>query len=310
MRKYALVKHHDRVGRMTDILEYSDVAFPRDRFPRCAARRAARGRRLRSSRSTAIMCSIRHVYIERRLTPLNLHLERADADERARAVREYGDAIAAARGGEHLRRRPAVQELRRHALWPRHLLRLRRDRIPDGLHVPPHPAAAAGLRRDVARRLVSGRSARRLPGGVRDVPADRPGAARGFHARPREPARGGLVAAGSAGDPRWRRSRGAFVPTSAFASRRPRDRAATSRRRSASPLRRCKAKRRFAARRATVRSSRDRSAAVAHRSSQNAGAQRLCFTRSSAEHFEQQRAQASSAFQLATIGHRGQSRVP
>ena len=27
--KYALVKHHDRAGRMTDILEYSDVAFPR-----------------------------------------------------------------------------------------------------------------------------------------------------------------------------------------------------------------------------------------------------------------------------------------
>ena len=27
--KYTLVKHHDRVGRMTDILEYSDVAFPR-----------------------------------------------------------------------------------------------------------------------------------------------------------------------------------------------------------------------------------------------------------------------------------------
>src|SRR5207244_10871797 len=31
-QKYALVKHHDRAGRMTDILEYSDVAFPRDRF--------------------------------------------------------------------------------------------------------------------------------------------------------------------------------------------------------------------------------------------------------------------------------------
>ena len=31
-QKYTLVKHHDRVGRMTDILEYSDVAFPRERF--------------------------------------------------------------------------------------------------------------------------------------------------------------------------------------------------------------------------------------------------------------------------------------
>ena len=31
-QKYALVKHHDRAGRMTDILEYSDVAIPRERF--------------------------------------------------------------------------------------------------------------------------------------------------------------------------------------------------------------------------------------------------------------------------------------
>ena len=30
--KYLLVKQHDRVGRMADTLEYSDVAFPRDRF--------------------------------------------------------------------------------------------------------------------------------------------------------------------------------------------------------------------------------------------------------------------------------------
>ncbi|HEX5862763.1 MAG TPA: bifunctional isocitrate dehydrogenase kinase/phosphatase, partial [Casimicrobiaceae bacterium] len=31
-QKYLLVKHHDRVGRMADTLEYSDVAFPRARF--------------------------------------------------------------------------------------------------------------------------------------------------------------------------------------------------------------------------------------------------------------------------------------
>ena len=37
---------------------------------------------------------VRHVYIERRLTPLNMFLERADDWERARVIREYGDAIA------------------------------------------------------------------------------------------------------------------------------------------------------------------------------------------------------------------------
>ena len=52
--KYLLVKQHDRVGRMADTLEYSNVAFPRARFERRAARRAgallpepARGRRRR-----------------------------------------------------------------------------------------------------------------------------------------------------------------------------------------------------------------------------------------------------------------------
>ena len=30
--KYRLVKLHDRVGRMADTMEYSEVAFPKDRF--------------------------------------------------------------------------------------------------------------------------------------------------------------------------------------------------------------------------------------------------------------------------------------
>jgi len=37
--KYLLVKNHDRVGRMADTLEYSDVAFPRSRFSRRFAQR-------------------------------------------------------------------------------------------------------------------------------------------------------------------------------------------------------------------------------------------------------------------------------
>ena len=92
MRKYALVKHHDRVGRMTDILEYSDVALPRDRFPDSLLDelRAVAASQVEIDGDHVL---IRHVYIERRLTPLNLYLERAGAIERARAMREYGDAI-------------------------------------------------------------------------------------------------------------------------------------------------------------------------------------------------------------------------
>jgi isocitrate dehydrogenase kinase/phosphatase len=49
-RKYVYVKQHDRVGRMADSLEYSDVAFPRARLsPDAAAERTIRefGRAIR-----------------------------------------------------------------------------------------------------------------------------------------------------------------------------------------------------------------------------------------------------------------------
>jgi len=91
-QKYALVKHHDRAGRMTDILEYSDVAFPRDRFsPELLDElRHAVPSQIEEDGSRII---VRHLYIERRMTPLNMFLERADDAQRVRAMRDYGDAI-------------------------------------------------------------------------------------------------------------------------------------------------------------------------------------------------------------------------
>src|SRR5436305_6736523 len=75
-QKYALVKHHDRAGRMTDILEYSDVAFPLDRFtPELLQElHAVAPSQVEYDGAPAI---VRHVYIERRLTPLNLFLAHA-----------------------------------------------------------------------------------------------------------------------------------------------------------------------------------------------------------------------------------------
>jgi len=93
MRKYALVKHHDRVGRMTDILEYSDVALPRERFSETllAELESIAPTQLEADGDHVI---VRHMYIERRLTPLNMHVARATEGECARAVRDYADAIA------------------------------------------------------------------------------------------------------------------------------------------------------------------------------------------------------------------------
>jgi isocitrate dehydrogenase kinase/phosphatase len=92
-QKYALVKHHDRVGRMTDILEYSDVAFPRARFTQQLLDELAAVAPSQVERDGDYVV-VKHLYIERRLTPLNMFLETADEQARARAIREYGDAIA------------------------------------------------------------------------------------------------------------------------------------------------------------------------------------------------------------------------
>jgi isocitrate dehydrogenase kinase/phosphatase len=91
--KYALVKHHDRVGRMTDILEYSDVAFPRDRFTEALLDELTSVAPSQIERDGAYVV-VRHLYIERRLTPLNLYLEKCDDFEKQRVMREYGEAIA------------------------------------------------------------------------------------------------------------------------------------------------------------------------------------------------------------------------
>ncbi|HEX6137053.1 MAG TPA: bifunctional isocitrate dehydrogenase kinase/phosphatase [Casimicrobiaceae bacterium] len=91
-QKYALVKHHDRAGRMTDTLEYSGVAIPRGRFTDAllAELETAIPSQLEHDGDHVI---IRHVYIERRLKPLNLYLEGADDGAKTRVVREYGNAI-------------------------------------------------------------------------------------------------------------------------------------------------------------------------------------------------------------------------
>jgi len=91
-QKYALVKHHDRAGRMTDILEYSDVAFPRERFSQ-ELLDELRDKIPSQLEENGERIIIRHLYIERRMTPLNLFIAAADDAQRSRAVRDYGDAI-------------------------------------------------------------------------------------------------------------------------------------------------------------------------------------------------------------------------
>ncbi len=94
--KYQLVKMHDRVGRLADTLEYSLVALPLERFD------PALLEELKSEAASSIEIEsdsvvLRHVYIERRMQPLNLYLEEAaldgDTGRIRQALHDYGSAI-------------------------------------------------------------------------------------------------------------------------------------------------------------------------------------------------------------------------
>lgn len=104
--KYLLVKQHDRVGRMADTLEYSEVAFPLERFEPALIeeiKKFAPSQLEISDRDgdgqTEVI--LKHLYIERRMIPLNIYLQEAfdlKDDPKAlaqleRVVVEYGNAI-------------------------------------------------------------------------------------------------------------------------------------------------------------------------------------------------------------------------
>ena len=95
-RKYNMVKQVDRVGRLADTLEYSNVSFPLERF----------SDELLEELKTLATSSyeiegdkliIKHIYIERRMEPLNIHLDKMERaqnlDKLEHAVVEYGNAI-------------------------------------------------------------------------------------------------------------------------------------------------------------------------------------------------------------------------
>ena len=105
--KYLLVKQHDRVGRMADTQEYSEVAFPRERFDDkliAEIQQFAPSQIEISDRDDDghLEVIIKHVYIERRMIPLNIYLQEAfdlgleqeaSQTQIERAVVEYGNAI-------------------------------------------------------------------------------------------------------------------------------------------------------------------------------------------------------------------------
>jgi isocitrate dehydrogenase kinase/phosphatase len=92
LQKYELVFKHDRAGRLVDAQEFRRLKFPRSRFApdllqelltETAATVHEEGDQL----------VIDHMYIERRMTPLNLYLREATREQAEKAVLDYGQAI-------------------------------------------------------------------------------------------------------------------------------------------------------------------------------------------------------------------------
>lgn len=90
--KYNLVFRHDRAGRLIDAQEFEHLAFARSRFSEDLLSemlsRAANTVRVEGDRVV-----IKHLYVERRVEPLNLYVRYADREAVHRAVVDYGAAI-------------------------------------------------------------------------------------------------------------------------------------------------------------------------------------------------------------------------
>lgn len=92
MEKYALVFKHDRAGRLVDAQEFEHLQFPRHRFSdRLVKELTTFGASGVSFKGDRI--DIKHLYMERRVTPLNLYLRQADYDAACTAVLDYGQVL-------------------------------------------------------------------------------------------------------------------------------------------------------------------------------------------------------------------------
>lgn len=95
-RKYQLVKQVDRVGRMADTLEFSYAALPRARISGALLDELRRQVPSQIEEDGDDLV-IKHLYIERRMEPLNLYLDRLEKaghdDLIEQVVQEYGNAI-------------------------------------------------------------------------------------------------------------------------------------------------------------------------------------------------------------------------
>ena len=90
--KYNFVKQADRVGRLVDTHEFRYLAFDLSRFSEELLEQ------MKSQIGSSIVISgkaliLKHVYVERKMTPLNLYINQCDNKTLERVMHDYGKAI-------------------------------------------------------------------------------------------------------------------------------------------------------------------------------------------------------------------------
>ena len=92
LEKYDLVFKHDRAGRLVDAQEFKLVKVPKARFaPDLLQELLTETSNTVHDEGDGLV--IDHMYIERRMTPLNLYVRTATRDQAEKAVLDYGQAI-------------------------------------------------------------------------------------------------------------------------------------------------------------------------------------------------------------------------
>jgi len=92
MGRYQLVFKHDRAGRLVDAQEFEHLRFDRRRF----SERLLRELEAEASSTVTVTDDsvvLKHVYTERKMTPLDLYLQNASGAEARAAVLDYGEAL-------------------------------------------------------------------------------------------------------------------------------------------------------------------------------------------------------------------------
>ena len=92
MRKYRLVFEHDRAGRLVEAYEFEHLRIPSNRF------RPELLKELQQSVGNTVSIEqnyvvIKHLYVERRVRPLNLYLAETNESTARAAVLDYGQAV-------------------------------------------------------------------------------------------------------------------------------------------------------------------------------------------------------------------------